>query len=98
MGFNNVYEVLRVGRGEKLEELLDHLRPMPGHRIRLTNFVEEERARAQCAAESVAVGASTASRIPPPPLLPLLSLPLLLLSAGSGAARAATAPRRHIDP
>ena len=29
-----------------LDDLLDHLRPMPWHRVRLLNFIEEERARA----------------------------------------------------
>ena len=33
-------------RGDDLDKLLDMLRPMPGHRVRLLNFIEEERARA----------------------------------------------------
>ena len=47
MGFTFVHQILRLGRGEKLDELLDQLNPMPGHRVRLLNFAEEERARAQ---------------------------------------------------
>merc|ERR1740138_48173 len=47
MGFTCLRHVLRLGRSDKLDELFDNLRPMPGHRVRLLNFIEEERARAQ---------------------------------------------------
>eukprot|EP00327_Prymnesium_parvum_P003138 CAMPEP_0182823472 /NCGR_PEP_ID=MMETSP0006_2-20121128/14769_1 /TAXON_ID=97485 /ORGANISM="Prymnesium parvum, Strain Texoma1" /LENGTH=97 /DNA_ID=CAMNT_0024950393 /DNA_START=381 /DNA_END=670 /DNA_ORIENTATION=+ len=47
MGYQTVAQLLRLRRGKALDELLDLLRPLPGHRIRLLNFVEEERARAQ---------------------------------------------------
>ena len=71
MGFSAVHELLRLGRGEKLNELIDQLRPMPGHRVRLLNFVEEERARAQCEAigaapvELAAVGPAAAAKAAP---------------------------------
>ena len=49
MGFVSVDQVLKLGRGARLDEVLDRLRPMPGHRTRLLNFIEEERTRAQVA-------------------------------------------------
>ena len=54
MGFTVVHQLLRLGRGTKLDDLLDQLRPLPGHRVRLLNFVEEERARAHVDREHAA--------------------------------------------
>jgi len=47
MGFLKMSKLLRLGRGDKLDALLQNLRFMPGHRLKFVNFVEEERARAQ---------------------------------------------------
>ena len=57
MGFKVVHQLLKLGRGEKLDNLIEQLRPMPGHRVRLLNFIEEERTRAQCASSSTVHGA-----------------------------------------
>ena len=54
MGFTRLGHLLKIPRGSKLDELLDHLKPLPGHRVRLLNFVEEERARAQANAANQA--------------------------------------------
>ena len=45
IGISKLGQVLKR-RGDDLDKLLDLLRPMPGHRVRLLNFIEEERARA----------------------------------------------------
>ena len=56
MGYLRLRQVLKLGRGEKLNELIESLRPLPGHTVRLLNFVEEERARAQCAGAAAGAG------------------------------------------
>ncbi len=66
MGFSTVGQLLRLGRGSKLDELFDRLNPMPGHKIRLLNFIEEERARDQIA-RSVGAGAFEAKPAAPLP-------------------------------
>ena len=68
MGYTRLGHVLRLGRGDKLEELLEQLKPMPGHRVRLLNFIEEERARAQ------AVGGGAAPPKAPQTLIPINGL------------------------
>ena len=78
MGYTRLGHVLRLGRGDKLEELLEQLKPMPGHRVRLLNFIEEERARAQAVAGS--------GPPKPPALIPVSSL--------KGGRSSSTVPRK----
>ena len=80
MGYTRLGHVLRLGRGDKLEELLEQLKPMPGHRVRLLNFIEEERARAQ------AVGGGAA-----PPKAPQTLIPINGLKGGKSTS---TVPRK----
>jgi hypothetical protein len=47
MGFNRMPKLLRLGRADKLDALLVHLRFMPGHRLKFVNLLEEERTCAQ---------------------------------------------------
>ena len=49
MGFTYVRQLLKIRRGEKLDDFIDSLKPMPGHRVRLLNFIEDERSRQQVA-------------------------------------------------
>ena len=54
MGYTRLRQILKLGRGDRLDELIGQLRPLPGHTVRLLNFIEEERARSQVEARAPA--------------------------------------------
>ena len=58
-----MHSLLKLGRSKRLDEVIDLLKPMPGHRLRLLNFVEEERARAQVAVADAVYAAPPRPRV-----------------------------------
>merc|ERR1740139_1124988 len=57
MGLVGVVQIVKMGRAQ-VDELIELLRPLPGHQMRLLNLFEEQRTRHALAARSHAAAAS----------------------------------------